>query len=270
MSPEIDLFADDPERFQRFRREFRAQNILGDLVNEVLEQHGDKLKLKDGEEHDLSLLVAASFGKGLKTFQSIARLCALGFGEDALILLRSNVNLLINTRFILSDEYPVARANEFIAYSIRERLKYFDFGHGGQRPQWTERVNLEEVGQYAQKWERLSIETRAKRVPRFHYAQGYRLYSSIEHSDAMALNAYITEWDQTGPRIESGPSYEYIGVALIHSFGVMADLLPAVMNYFGIQRSDIVETLQNTWVELGQAALAASEREGTQSGSPII
>src|SRR3989338_4905478 len=124
MSPETDVFADDPGRFQRFEREFRAQNFLGDLVNEILDRHEHKLKVKDGEERDLSLLISASFGKGLKTFQAISRLCALGYGEDAIILLRSNVNLLINTRFILSDKNPAERAKEFIAYSVKERLKY--------------------------------------------------------------------------------------------------------------------------------------------------
>ena len=254
MSPEIDFFADDPGRFQRFQGEFRAQNLLGDLVNEILNGHRDKLKLKEGEDRDLSLLVAASLGKGLKTFQAIARLCALGFGEDAMVLLRSNVNLLINTRFILSGEQPVERAKEFIAYSIKERLKYLDVAHEGRRPEWAERLNLEEMERDASKWSQTNIEIRAKRVPEFHYTQGYRLYSSIEHSDAMALNAYITEWNETGPRIASGPSDAFIGVALVHSFGVMADLVLVVMDYFGIERPDIVETLKRTWAELGQEA----------------
>lgn len=252
MSPEIDFFADDPKRFERFQREFRPQNLLGDLVNEVLDKHGENLKLREGEECDLSLLIAGSFGKGLKTFQAITRLCALGFGEDAIILLRSNVNLLINTRFVLSDEHAVERANEFIAYSIKERLKYLDLAHEGRRPEWMERVEFEEVERYADRWGRRSIEVRSRSVPNFHYTQGYRLYSSIEHSDAMALNAYITAWDETGPRIGSGPSDEFIGVALVHSFGVMADLLLSVMNHFGIQRADIGEKLKTTWVELGQ------------------
>ncbi|KFI23944.1 hypothetical protein [Nitrosococcus oceani] len=93
----IDFFAEDPGRYERFQQEFRAQNILGDCINEIIDQHGDKLELRDGEERDLSLLVASAFfGKAQKTFQAVIRLCALGFGEDALILVRSNINLLIN------------------------------------------------------------------------------------------------------------------------------------------------------------------------------
>ncbi len=66
----------------------------------------------------------------------------------------------------------------------------------------------------------------------------------------MALNAYIGEWNETGPRIESGPSDEYLGVALIHSFSVMADLLVAVVQYFSIDRPDVLEKLKQTSIEL--------------------
>jgi hypothetical protein len=251
VSPEIDFFLDDPGRFHRFEREFRAQNVLGDLVNEILDKYVDNLKLKDGAERDLSLLISASFGKGLKTFQAISRLCALGFGEDAVTLLRSNVNLLINTRFILSDKNPIERAKEFIAYSIKERLKYLDLAHEGKRPTWVAKIDPEEIERDAEKWKR-NIEIRAKQVAHFHYSLGYRLYSSIEHSDAMALNAYISEWNETGPQIGSGPSDDYLSIALVHSFSVMADLLVAVMQYFGIDRPDVIEKLKRTWSELGQ------------------
>ena len=260
MSPETDVFADDPGRFQRFEREFRAQNFLGDLVNEILDRHEHKLKVKDGEERDLSLLISASFGKGLKTFQAISRLCALGYGEDAIILLRSNVNLLINTRFILSDKNPAERAKEFIAYSVKERLKYLDLAHDGKRPKWAEKIDPQEIERDAERWKRTTIEVRAQQLAPFHYSQGYRLYSSIEHSDAMALNAYIGEWNETGPRIESGPRDEYLGVALVHSFGVMADLLLTVMQYFEINRPDVLEKLKQTWTALGREIAEQEKR----------
>jgi Family of unknown function (DUF5677) len=252
MSQEPDFFADDPGRFQRFQLGFRAQNLLGDLINEILDRHVDKIKLKDGEERDLSLLISASFGKGLKTFQAISRLCALGFGEDAIILLRSNINLLINTRFILADKNPVERANEFIAYSLKERLKYFDLAHEGKRPTWTKKFDPEDIERLAGKWKRITIETRAGQLAQFHYSQGYRLYSSIEHSDAMGLSAYIEEWNEIGPKIGSGPSDEYLGIALVHSFSVMADLLLTVMQYFEVDRPDVLGKLSEAWSELGQ------------------
>jgi hypothetical protein len=62
----------DPEdrfdRFKRFERLFRAQDTLGDFVNEILINHESQLKIREGDEHDLSLLISLSFGKGMKTF----------------------------------------------------------------------------------------------------------------------------------------------------------------------------------------------------------
>jgi len=92
MTQDINFFAEDPGRYERFQQEFKAQNILGDLINEVFDQYNSKLNMRDGNERDLSILVAAAFfGKAQKTFQTIMRLCALGCGEDAIVLLRSNI-----------------------------------------------------------------------------------------------------------------------------------------------------------------------------------
>ncbi len=78
----------------------------------------------------------ASLGKALKTFQGVHELCLTGWGEDALILLRSNVNLLINLGFILSDPEPSQRADDFIAFSYLERVKYLKTAHGVEKPPW--------------------------------------------------------------------------------------------------------------------------------------
>src|SRR6266446_2840578 len=109
-------------RFRRFQNVFQLQCHLWDLVNHLLEYA--ELKLRSGDERDLSLLVGASFGKVLKTFYGINDLCLSGWGEDALILLRSNVNLLINLGYILGDTEPVECAADFIAFSYAARVKY--------------------------------------------------------------------------------------------------------------------------------------------------
>ena len=46
--------------------------------------------------------------------QAIERLCLLGYGEDAAVLLRSNVNLLANVAYIVTDEQPNERAAEYM------------------------------------------------------------------------------------------------------------------------------------------------------------
>ena len=105
MAPEAGLSADDPGRFQRFQVEFRAQNLMGDAVNDILDHHQTEMKIREEDEHDLSLIVAAAL--------------------DALILLRSNVNLLIDTRFIVTDQHLTERAREFVAYGLKEHRGAF-------------------------------------------------------------------------------------------------------------------------------------------------
>jgi hypothetical protein len=251
MSQAINFFAEEPGRFERFQEEFRAQSILDDSINTIIGQYSDKLKLRDGEERDLSLLLKASFfGKAQKTFQAVIRLCVLGYGEDALVLVRSNVNLLINICFILADNEPVKSAKEFVAYSIQQRSKYLDVAYSGKYPKWMQNLDMAEIKELAKAWE-TKIQKRAERLPSsaslLHYKQGYRFYSSFEHSDVMAISTYVQDRDKPSLRINSGPSDEFISIALAHNFFVMTDLFAAVLDYFGIQCLDIGEKLTAAW-----------------------
>jgi hypothetical protein len=82
---------DAGRRFARFEHLFPAQDALADLVNQVLDE-GDTLKIRDGPDRPMSVLMGSALGKAMKSFQTGQRLTLLGFGEDALLVLRSNVN----------------------------------------------------------------------------------------------------------------------------------------------------------------------------------
>jgi hypothetical protein len=235
---------DAEARYRRFPKLFKAQARLWDLVNVLLDQEGAKFRVRDGAEHDLSLLVGASLGKAMKSFEAVHELCLKGWGEDALILLRSNVNLLINLGYILGDDEPVERATDFIAHSYRERVKYLKAAHDASPP-WKSSLTEEESEDRAKRWDSVKIKERADRVPKFHYSQGYKLYSSIEHSDAVALNGYIAEWNEVGPRINAGPGDDYIEVALGHNVMVLADIVMLYLGYFKIDRPDLKQQLRD-------------------------
>lgn len=245
MSLAPDLFDDAGPRFERFERLFRAQDDLGDLVNQVLDEEGDKIKVRDGPDRPLSVLMGPALGKAMKSFQAVQRLCLLGFGEDALLVLRSNVNLLINLGFILADPEPNERAADLIAYSYSQFAKYLKEAHRANTPPAEPPFEKEELKLRAKRWNGTKIRERAKRVPAFHYTTGYQFYSSIEHCDAMALFAYIGEWDEVGPRILAGPNDSHVEVALQHNFMVMADILYLVCKYYGIERPEVFEKIRN-------------------------
>ncbi len=248
MSPDTEPLGDSQERadrYHRFEHLFTALGSLGDRINGVIDAGSLTLKQEHGPL--LSLVIALSFGKALKSLQATDRLCLLGYGEDALVLLRSNVNLLINTAYILSGPDPAERAKDFLAHSVRERVKFLRTTYQ-QAPPWPLPMTPEEIETRANKWG--TIAERAKAVPSFHYVEGYKLYSGFEHSDLFALDHYFTDWGEGGPKIESGESDAHIGLALAHSYGVMADLFTMVLKFFGVNRPDIEKELRETWPSL--------------------
>src|SRR2546426_9434824 len=175
--PDTDRDKDRAARVQRFRKSFAIQSKMWDLVNSILDNA--TVKIRSGSERDLSLLIGASLGKALKTYYAIYELCVMGWGEDALILLRSNVNLLINVGYILGDGQPTERAADFIAFSAVEREKYLKTAHGA-KPPWKSAMSDAEEMERAKRWAGTSIKQRADSVPKFHYTTGYTLYSSFE------------------------------------------------------------------------------------------
>jgi hypothetical protein len=234
------------ERFNRFRKLFIAQDLLGDSVNEVLDNYSDKIKIRNDDENDLSMIIGAALGKGLKTFQAVNYLCRFGFGEDALIILRSNTNLLININFILSSKDPNDIAGDFLAYSFEERKKYLKIAHGVEDLPWKPRMSPQEYNRRVKSWKNIPISDKAKDLSDPHYDKCYRFYSSLEHGDAFALHGYIENWDKNGPSIGSGPNDQNIDLALPHNFLVMRDLIQCVCRYFGIDRPDIFSKLNET------------------------
>src|SRR5215467_4333035 len=85
----------------------------------------------------------------------------------------------------------------------------------------------------AKAWE-TKIKARAESMPALasllHYQQGYRFYSSIEHSDVMAISGYVQDRDKPNYRI-TGPSDQYLDIALAHNFYVMTDLFGILLQY---------------------------------------
>lgn len=232
-----DVLGDAAARRERFKLLFRAQGRMLGYVNVILGQH--TATVGDGPERAVSLVVGTSLAKCLKTFEAIRTLCLVGWGEDALVLLRGNVNLLINLGYTLADSEPGERALDFIAYSYTEREKYLREAHGVDRPAGELTMSKEEQDSRGKRWASVPIRVRATRVLAAHYSMGYRFYSSFEHSDVAVLDTYLVDWDEVGPRANAGPSDDHLGVALTHSVIVLADVLRLFCQHFGIDRPEV-------------------------------
>jgi hypothetical protein len=66
----------------------------------------------------------------------------------------------------------------------------------------------------------------------------------------LALSAYIGAWDEQGVVIGSEESDKYIGLALVHSYGILADLLSIFCKFFEVDRPDLFAKIESTWNEL--------------------
>jgi len=231
------------DRFKRNERVFRAHDRLAALVNKVLDEEGTRMTVRGGRERLLSTFVGAALGRTIRDFQAIERLCLLDFAEQAMIVLRSAVNLLINVNYITKDEHPVERVEQFLAYSYKEFSKFVSDGYGQEvawEPDWPPEV----IERKAKIWKDLRIRQRAERLAKHHYDIGYRFYSAIEHSDVLALLERI-DWDaDEGPFVGSGSDDKKIEVALAHGYMVMAEILHIVCEYFGIARPDVFDEIR--------------------------
>jgi hypothetical protein len=247
------------ERAQRFALHFKLVGDVGDAGNRLLDDEEDKMQERFGPDRPLSLLMGTSLGKAMKTFQAIERLCLLGYGEDAAVLLRTNVNLLINTAYIVTDEKPNDRAAEYIADAWRQFRTFMRKAYAKEVDPADLPFPLERLTELSERWRAVSIETRAQRIPQHHYQTGYRFYSSIEHSDALAVGGYLGDHTETRQRIESGPSDSHIEVVLAHSADVMANILSYVCRYWKIERQDIFDDLGRLFREFTAATAKSTD-----------
>lgn len=240
--------AERVERYKRFERLFGAHNVLGDVVNRVLDQRGE-LPLHEGEE-DISRFIGAALGKALKTNQAIVRLCLLGYGEDAVVLLRTNVNLLIDAVYLLAED-RTERFKNFLAHSYDERAKMFREGYA-EPPPWPPPFG-DETKKRAKAWG--TINARAAALPEnlrlLHYSQGYRLYSALEHSDAWGLSDYVTPPQESGWVAGSEEGDRHLDLVLAHAWRVLADLFSLFCQYFAIERSAAFAELNRVWQDIG-------------------
>lgn len=154
--------SDRATRIKKFSREFYANDTLIACMDKVVGKYNGKIKLRGDTAHkDLDLLISAMFGKAEKTYKAVSELCSLGFGEDALVLLRSNINLMINLYYIIAKD-SVERASACIAYGHREQAKYLKTGKRGM-PRWMSRINWHEIDRIAARWKKVNIEARGQR-----------------------------------------------------------------------------------------------------------
>lgn len=172
------------------------------------------------------------------SFGSVIELLRKGYGVDAMIVVRSMLNNLVNCRWIM-DSKQKTKAKRFLKFNFVLRKKFLDIAKKyPEHKDYFKKVLAEEqkiVSLYKKvkklfakdvnRWSGVSIKQMVKDTNQeWDYDFVYNLASSLEHSDINSLNEYIEGIDDISKlfKFKGGPSTSYImqsGITAIKYMG---------------------------------------------------
>jgi hypothetical protein len=198
------------------------------------------LRASIDQNNTYASLVSFFAGKTCKTHEAIVILTERGYGQDAGILLRSLVNLVINAYWIARD--PAVRLERYMDYDWILRSQAADIGRRGDAlarltPEMRCQLaaldaEIEKKAREAKEkhhydrrgWSGISIRDMAKDVGfQNYYDYAYRLLSNLEHSNSRSTTSYLEE-ASGAYQFNVGPGPEYVRVILATAYGLLVDL----------------------------------------------
>lgn len=157
------------------------------------------------DHYDASLVLI--FPRAYKSYDSIRRLCEVALCEDAAVILRCLLNLLVVTRWISLD--PKARAEKYLRWYWIEMHREAEGAQGLVPASHLKEIQTKYAA-YKSLFEYTDPKGQVKVVKQWympeansildmfkevamedHYNEGYRPLSGVEHSDAMAYFAMV-------------------------------------------------------------------------------
>lgn len=181
-------------------------------------------------------------GKARKSADAIYLNARYGYGEDAMIVSRSLVNLCIDLRFICGDtEASESRARSWIARG-RTGRRYFAKKVGTEPPDES-RVNWVEETALADQWASTNIYRRAEQSGLLNfYNLPYRHGSVFEHSDSWSALSFL-DLTETEVLVTPDPSDRFIDLALIAGTCSLAQVAEDFGKYYSFSFADSLKVM---------------------------
>ena len=192
-----------------------------------------------GDPYQAALVLI--YPRAYKSFDSVRRLCEVASCEDAAVILRCLLNLMVVTRWISLE--PQKRARRYLAWYWVAMHRQAEQFREAIRPAWVADIQnhfnavrsqfeyKDGKGQtkFAKHWyepEAHSIRDLFKEVGlEKDYEEGYRPLSANEHSDVMAFFAMVAEAEnKTGERKLEVQSDLFLPHYLRNAFQYFADI----------------------------------------------
>lgn len=214
--------------------------LAGRMIDKGFRLHNDK-----------SIFISFCLGKTYKTHKAILILCEAGYGQDAAMLVRSMVELLITLLYILADKTD-GRLYRYFDYDwILQRKMY---GYAKTKPHLVELINdrqvnprdgdnsIEEIEttaklmmekhNYGKSWSEKNIREMSAEVGKDGlYDTMYVLQSQLIHTSPRATNEYIS---RAGDKyvVSVGSDGKWIEESLVSAFDCLYSVLGEVDKFF--------------------------------------
>jgi hypothetical protein len=190
--------------------------------------------------------VAAFFVKGWKTIPAIRLLAESGYGQDAMILLRSLTNLAIDMAYIC-HEHTDERLHHWVsAARVARRKLAKDLRQPLADEEGTDGCPVEQA---ANQWNGRGIRQRAEgaHVENLHMFM-YRLGSTFDHTDAWTMSDFVSVRDGQITMDRAEPSPQYIAPALTGAVLCLGVTLGCLSRFFEFEHLEELQRL-NTLIE---------------------
>lgn len=204
----------------RYGEHLRVLSAMDNEINGLLKRHNGNLRASSA----CPAVVCFLFGKSLKSIDAAKLLAGRGYGEDALILLRTVLESLFSAAYI-SDGDSEERAQDWIADGYCEQVAFIKRFPEEALPPWIERWNPEEAAVRAARWPNIKKRATEGGLTDL-YDKRYSFLCSLAHSDAWSSGTYVD--DSEGFRVATEPSIKHVDIALLAA----AELLPPLTECF--------------------------------------
>ena len=235
----------------RFAREFAAVDKILAIADQLLEENAEKFAL-DPTRRRLRV-AAVLFGRARKSVGAVRLLASSGYGEDAMAIGRSLVNVCIDIAYITQEESDT-RTEFWVANGrLARRAMATEFGLLTEDEHTTDWNVVETL---AKKWRAVNIYERAKAtgLENF-YKVLYRHGSSFEHSDTWGVQSFLEESPE-GPVLRSEPNENLVPQSLFAAY-TFAQIAMIVGKLFGFVLKDAEEEM----MKLAREGLGAARSQ---------
>jgi len=222
-----------------------ALETMARLVDELFDRNEAKAVF---DSHRYATRTALGlYAKARKNTKALYLLALNGFGEDAMILARSLVNMCIDLRFVCGDPNEAeTRARRWIA---RGRVGRRDFClRVGTVPPDEFKVDWKAEGALAEEWDKVKIWQRAQTAGlKDFYDLPYRHGSTFEHSDSWSALSFLEiDLPKGETRLLTVPSARYVDLALLTACCALAQLAQDFGRFFDFELGGALQEMDAT------------------------